>query len=190
LTKNGFDRSAYEVLKEGSVVKNRTLSWHGAPDVLQEFHMNTGVGKHNAKAPAKKTVETHRILDQQRFDNLSIAMHGEAFAHVKYLLYAEHARKSDNKELADSFEKTAKTERCEHFAEEARLAGLVGSDADNFKGESHEIDTVYLEFTQKSKVAGDTGAAARFEEIRHVEMSHRDVFKTALAKLESKLAGE
>ena len=43
---------------------------------------------------------------------------------------------------------------------------------------------MYLEFAQKAKVAGDTAAATRFEEIRHDEMRHRDAFKAALAKLE------
>ena len=108
---------------------------------------------------------------------------------MKYLLYAEHARKNGNKELGDLFEKTANTERFEHFAEEAQLAGLVGSDADNLKdaikGESYEIDTMYLEFAQKAKVAGETAPAIRFEEIRHDEMGRGDAFKTALTKLES-----
>lgn len=151
--------------------------------------MNTGVSKQNATATAEKTTETPGIFDRETLENLSTAMHGEAFAYVKYLLYAEHASKSGNKELADLFEKTANTERFEHFAEEAQLAGLVGSDADNlkdaFKGESYEIETMYLEFAQKAKVAGDTAAAARFEEIRNDEMGHRDAFKVALAKLES-----
>jgi rubrerythrin len=44
---------------------------------------------------------------------------------------------------------------------------------------------MYLEFTEKAKVAGDATAAARFEEIRHDEIGHRDAFKIALAKLES-----
>jgi len=148
--------------------------------------MNTGVSKQNATATTQQTTETHGTLDQMTMENLSTAMHGEAFAYVKYLLYAEHARKNGNKELADLFEKTANTERFEHFAEEAQLAGLLGSDADNLKdainGESYEIDTMYLEFAQKAKVAGDTAAAARFEEIRHDEMGHRDEFKSALAK--------
>lgn len=151
--------------------------------------MNTGVSKQNATATAEKTSETHGILDRKTLYDLSTAMHGEAFAYVKYLLYAEHARKSGNKELADLFERTANTERFEHFVEEAQLAGLVGCDADNLRdairGESYEIDTMYLEFAQKAKVAGDTAAAARFEEIRHDEMGHRDAFKIALAKLES-----
>jgi rubrerythrin len=154
--------------------------------------MNTGASKQNATATAKKTTETNGTLNQKTLDNLSTAMHGETFAYVKYLLYAEHARKSGNKELADLFEKTANTERFEHFAEEAKLAGLVGSDADNLKdaikGESYEIDTMYLEFAERAKAAGDAAAAARFEEVRHDEITHRDAFKGALAKLESNLA--
>ncbi len=136
-----------------------------------------------------KTTETHGTLDQKTLENLSMAMHGEAFAYVKYLLYAEHARKSGNRELADLFENTANTERFEHFAEEAELAGLVGSDADNLKdaikSESQEIDIMYLEFAQESKLAGDLVAAARFEEIRRDEIVHRDAFKIALAELKS-----
>jgi rubrerythrin len=151
--------------------------------------MNTGVSKQSTTATAEKTTETHRTFDRKTLDNLSTAMHGEAFAYVKYLLFAEHARKSGNKELAELFEKAANTERFEHFAEEAELAGLVGSDADNLKdaikGECYEIDAMYLEFAQKAKVAGDTAAAARFEEIRHDEIGHRDAFNSALAKLES-----
>src|SRR5579863_8407725 len=106
--------------------------------------MNTGVSKQNTTATVEKTRETYGILDRETMENLSIAMHGEAFAYVKYLLYAERARKSGNKELAELFEKTANTERFEHFAEEAELARLVGSDADNLKdaikGECYEID--------------------------------------------------
>jgi rubrerythrin len=152
--------------------------------------MDTGASKQKQRtATAKKTAETRGTLDQKTLDNLSTAMHGEAFAYVKYLLYAEHARKSGNKELADLFEKTANTERFEHFAEEAQLAGFVGSDADNLKdaieGESYEVDAMYPEFAQKAKVAGDTAAAARFEEVRHDEIAHRDAFKMALAKLRS-----
>jgi rubrerythrin len=72
-------------------------------------------------------------------------------------------------------------------AEEAQLAGLVGSDADNLKdaieGESYEVDAMYPEFADKAKVTGDT--AARFEEVRHDEIGRRDAFRTALAKLKS-----
>jgi rubrerythrin len=164
-------------------VKGQTVSWFSAANLFQEKHMNPGASK-NAAATAQKTTETQGTLNQKTLSDLSTAMHGEAFAYVKYLLYAEHARKSGKKELADLFEKTANTERFE-----AQLAGLVGSDIDNLKdaiqGESYEIDSMYLEFAQRAKIAGDAAAAARFEEIRHDEMGHRDAFKIALAKLES-----
>lgn len=125
-------------------------------------------------------------LNKTTADNLSAAMLGEAFAYAKYMLYAEHARQAGNEELAKLFEASAKTERFEHFAEEARLAGLVGSDEDNLKdalkGESYEVETMYREFSEKAAAAGDKVTADRFEEIRHDEMKHRDAFKAALAK--------
>jgi len=151
--------------------------------------MNTAVRLQKETATAEKTQSPKRNLDQKTIDNFSTAMHGEAFAYVKYLLYAEHARKNGNKELAELFETTAKVERFEHLAEEAELAGLVGSDADNLqdaiKGESYEVEIMYLEFAQMAKIAGNIAAADRFEEIRNDEMGHRDRFKIALAKLKS-----
>lgn len=131
-------------------------------------------------------------MNKTTMDDLSTAMHGEAFAYAKYMLYAHHARQSGNTELANLFETSAKTERFEHFAEEARLAGLVGSDADNLKdaikGESYEVDTMYRKFAEQATAAGDKAAADRFDEIRHDEMKHRDAFKAALARVE-KISG-
>jgi hypothetical protein len=43
--------------------------------------MNTGDGKQNAAAMVKKTTVAHGTLDQKTFDNLSTAMHREAFAY-------------------------------------------------------------------------------------------------------------
>ena len=120
-------------------------------------------------------------------DNLSTAMHGEAFAYAKYMLFAERARQNGNSELAQLFEKTAKEERLQHFAEEAGLAGIVGNDIDNLKdaieGESYEVETMYRDFAEQAGAVGDKAAADRFDEIRHDEMKHRDRFEEALAKL-------
>ena len=79
--------------------------------------MNTVSGLQKETATDEKTVPLKRALDRKTMEDLSTAMHGEAFAYVKYLLYAEHARKNGNTELAELFEKTAKVERFEHFAE-------------------------------------------------------------------------
>lgn len=131
-------------------------------------------------------------ISQKTQGNLSTAMHGEAFAYAKYLLYAHHARQHGNTELANLFRRAANTERFQHFAEEAELAGLVGSEADNLrdaiKGESYEVDTMYREFAEQAAAAGDKSAADRFEEVRHDEMGHRDAFKAALEKMEHKAA--
>lgn len=126
-------------------------------------------------------------MNKKTRDNLSTAMHGEAFAYAKYMLYAERARETGNAELSQLFEKTAKEELLEHFAEQAALAGLVGTDADNLKdavsGESYEVETMYRDFAQEAAASGDKAAADRFEEIRHDEVKHRDAFNAALAKL-------
>ena len=128
-------------------------------------------------------------LNEQTLTNLSTAMHGEALASAKYLLFAEHARKSGGPKLALLLEQTAKTERFEHFATEAKLAGTVGSNADNLKdaikGENYETTTMYREFAEQAEKAGDHAVAMQFEEIRQDEMKHRDAFTAALAKLET-----
>lgn len=126
-------------------------------------------------------------LSAQTQQNLATAMHGEAFAFAKYMLYAEHARKAGHPELAALFEETAKTERLEHLAEEAQLAGLVCSDEENLqdaiKGESYEVETMYREFAEQASASGDQAAAERFSEIRKDEMKHLDAYKAALEKL-------
>jgi len=123
-------------------------------------------------------------------DHLKTAMQGEAFAAAKYQLYADHARKSGNVELADLFERTAKVERFEHLVEEADLAQLVGDDVANLQdaiaGEAYEIDRMYREFAEQASAAGDHAAASLFEEVRRDEMGHRDAFKAALTKMRPK----
>lgn len=137
---------------------------------------------------AEKKVEIH----PQTAENLSSAMHGEAFAFAKYMLYAEHARRNGHQELADLFARNAHTERFEHFAEEAKLAGLTGSDEDNLrdaiKGETWEFEHMYPDFATAAKEAGDAAAESRFLEIRTDEGRHRDMFQAALEKLQSQPA--
>ena len=132
-------------------------------------------------------------LSNRTMEHLSTAMHGEAFAYAKYLLYAEHARQNGDGQLADLLEQTAKTERFEHFAEEARLSGLVGNDATNLgdaiNGEAYEVNTMYFRFAQEAATAGDGDAAKLFEEIRQDEMKHRDAFLAALAKVQTQQTG-
>lgn len=132
--------------------------------------------------------QNKKKMSEQTLQNLSTAMHGEAFAYAKYLLYAEQARRSGQPKLAELFEETAKTERFEHFAEEAALAAVVGTNSANLrdaiKGESYEAKTMYREFAQQAEQAGDHQVAQLFEEIRNDEAKHRDAFNAALSELE------
>jgi len=132
-------------------------------------------------------------LSKQTLEHLSAAMHGEAFAYAKYLLYAERARQDGSEELANLFEQSAKTERFEHFAQEAQLAGLVGGNVNNLKdaigGEAYEVNTMYFRFGREAATAGDGAAAQLFEEIRQDEMKHRDAFMAALAKAQPQREG-
>lgn len=121
--------------------------------------------------------------------NLVSAMHGEAYAYAKYMLFAEQARKHGRPELADLFERTARTELLEHFAEEAELAGIAGSDVENLRdsisGESYEVETMYLDFAEQAEAVGEQAAADRFREIRGDEMKHLKAFEAALQIIEA-----
>ena len=127
--------------------------------------------------------QTEKKLNDQTMANLSTAMHGEALAYANYLLFADHARKSGNLQLAALLEQTAKTERFEHFSTEAKLAGTVGSDIynlqDSIKGENYETTMMYREFSEQAEKAGDHAVAVQFDEIRQDEMKHRDAFRAA-----------
>lgn len=127
-------------------------------------------------------------MNEQTRNNLLSAMQGEAFAFAKYLLFAEQAHQSGHPDLAALFERTAQVERLEHFVEEAALAGLVGSAAENLRqaisGEAHEVDTMYREFAEQAEAAGENAAAERFREIRSDEAGHLAAFRAALASIE------
>lgn len=140
-------------------------------------------GRNAGTQPGEKSA-----LHQKTKQNLETAMKGEAFAHAKYLLYAEQARKNGHQEVADLFERAAKMERMEHFREEAELANLVETDPENLRnaivGESYETETMYKNFAEEARKVGDLAAAERFEEIRRDEAKHRDEFSRALSKLQ------
>ena len=133
-------------------------------------------------------------LSENTQTNLSTAMHGEAFAYAKYLLYAKGGATKWEYRIGKSIRTGRQDwERFQHFAEEAELAGLVGSDDDNLKdaikGESREVDTMYRKFAEQATASGDKAAADRFEEIRQDEMAHRDAFKMRWRKRRNKPSG-
>ena len=110
-------------------------------------------------------------------------MHGEAFAHAKYNLYADHAAQTGHPSIAKLFRGTAQVELREHFAGEAVLAGLVGSNranlTDAITGETYEAKTMYPGFAHQAAKAGDCFAARLFSEIANDEAGHAAAFTAA-----------
>ncbi|WP_440065563.1 ferritin family protein [Streptosporangium sp. OZ121] len=119
--------------------------------------------------------------------NLRSAMRGEAFAHAAYTLYAERARATGRPDLAVLFDRTARVELTEHFAEEATLAGLVRGTRSNLceaiAGETREGDRMYPSYARRAAAAGDTTAAELLTEIAHDELGHARAFTAALSAL-------
>lgn len=122
--------------------------------------------------------------------DLSSAMHGEAFAYAKYMLYAKEARAHGNTQLATLFEHTANVELNNHFATHAYEYGLLGSDQQNLRdsiaGENYETTTMYPQMAKRAQQAGDTKVATVFTAIGKDERTHRDRFRAALGELASR----
>jgi len=126
-------------------------------------------------------------LAPQTRKNLEAALHGEAYANLKYRAYADAARKAGNLELAALFEGSADIEAYEHFAREADALGLAGFDARNvadaMAGENYENTKQYIEFADQADKAGDKKVASLFRQIAADEGDHFQLFKEAFVKL-------
>lgn len=126
-------------------------------------------------------------LAPQTRANLEAAMHGEAFANLKYLRFAEVARESGDEELARLFESSANVEANEHFAREADALKLDGANAANLvdamAGEQYENVTMYVDFAAQAEAAGDLRAAALFRQIAADEGDHYERYRAAADRL-------
>jgi rubrerythrin len=125
-------------------------------------------------------------LSPQTRKNLETAMHGEAFANLKYLAYAEAARAHGDERLAKLFAASANVEANEHFAREADALGLGGSDVANLTdavaGEHYENSMMYAQFADDAEKVGDRKAASLFRQIAADEGDHYKQYKDALAE--------
>lgn len=127
------------------------------------------------------------VKAQQTKTDLDTALHGEALANAKYTQYGEHASAQGNAALARLFRGTAGVERQEHFAESAKLAGLVGTTRENLDkaiaGEKYEAQTMYPTFAKRAQAAGDTEAARLFRHNATDEAGHAHKFEQARSGL-------
>ncbi len=117
-------------------------------------------------------------------ENALTAMHGEAFAHASYLAYGEWAADTGEREVARLFRQTARVERYDHFAAEARLINFVGGNADNLRaaiaGEEEEATITYPAYAEQARRDGCAEAAELFTELAGDEAVHARRFRQAL----------
>lgn len=127
-------------------------------------------------------------MNAQTRENVITALHGEAFAHARYRVFAESARRAGEDELAGLFEGIATVEMREHFVELAELVELGGTGSENIQtaiqDENAEVEETYRRFAAQARSAGDEEVAARFDEIREDERAHLDALEAALERLE------
>ena len=115
--------------------------------------------------------------------NLSTAMQTEAFTHAEYLRFAAHARRNEYWDLAKLFQDAADTDRTEHFATEAEVAGLVRDDTDNVRHaveEKRAEAAMYHQFAKEATADGDFAAAALFEKMQAAAVDQTEGFEAAL----------
>jgi rubrerythrin len=119
--------------------------------------------------------------------NIDTAMHGEAEAYAKYTVWGKRAADKGNAGVGRLFDGNAAVERQEHFAEEAELAGFVGTTRENLTkaiaGEKYESTTMYPTFAQRAKAARDTEAARTFSHTATDEAGHARDFEQARDRL-------
>ncbi len=118
------------------------------------------------------------------------AMKNEAFAYLKYTMFAEQARKNGNEVLAGILEHTAEDEFEKHFKAHAKLYGLLKGDYENLinamSAEFVEATQMYQEMAKRAEAAGDKEAVKHFGEFARDEIEHRDIFKGAIAQQTTK----
>lgn len=121
-----------------------------------------------------------KVHAQRTKTNLDTSMHGEALAYAKYRLYGDNA---DHPAVGRLFRGTADVERGEHFAEQADLAGFVGTTHANLStaiaGERYESQTMYPTFAERAKAVGDTEASRVFTHNADDEAGHARAFEKA-----------
>lgn len=125
-----------------------------------------------------------QVRSPRTLANLDTAMHGEAVAHARYTLYADHAAADRRPALAALFRGAADVELREHFAGEGVLYGLVGATRANLTktiaGETYEATVMYPSFARRAAADGDYQAARLFRHNATDEAGHARAFQQLL----------
>lgn len=145
-----------------------------------------GVSLMVSQASAQGPASANTLSERTRA-NLDAAMHGEAYASLKYLRYAEVAEASGHPEIAKQFRDASNVEANEHFDREAYALGLGTTNAADLEeaiaGESYEASKMYIDFANQAEADGDLKVAAMFRQIAADEATHAAGYKASLESI-------
>lgn len=127
-------------------------------------------------------------MHPQTREHLMTAMRDAAFTFARYRLCAVQARHHGRQQLADLFDETATEAYFDHFAKEAILARLVGTEAENLhdliREEQRESDQLYRVFAEQAEAVGDIDAASCFRKVGEQERARQERLLTAMRNLD------
>lgn len=122
--------------------------------------------------------------------NLLAAFAGESQAHMRYLIYAERARKEGLPNIARLFEAVAYAERA-HATNHLRELGQVKGSVDNLQeaidGETFEVLEMYPVYQNDAAFQGESGAQRSHTFALEAEKIHAALYTSAR---ESAVAGK
>ena len=119
--------------------------------------------------------------------NLKAAFAGESQAHMKYLAFADKAKKEGYPEVARLFKAIAYAEQV-HAINHLRVLGGISSTAANLEaavdGENYEVVEMYPAFDVVAKLQEEKKAIRSFHFAMEAEKIHEEMYGDAKAKIE------
>ena len=120
--------------------------------------------------------------------NLLAAFAGESQAHMRYLAFAERARKDGFPNIARLFEAISFAEQT-HAISHLRELGLIKSTAENLQeavaGETYEVEEMYPAFQSTAQLQGEKGALRSETYALEAEKIHAGLYQRARAAVEA-----
>ena len=120
--------------------------------------------------------------------NLAAAFAGESQANRKYLAFAKKADSEGHSQAAKLFRAAAEAETL-HAHAHLKAMGAIKSTAENLQtavdGETYEFESMYPDFIKVAQEENNTAAVRTFTLANEAEKVHAELYKKALANINS-----
>lgn len=120
--------------------------------------------------------------------NLAAAFAGESQANRKYLAFAKKADSEGHTQAAKLFRAAADAETL-HAHAHLKAMGAIKSTAENLQaaveGETYEFESMYPDFIKVAQEENNTAAVRTFTLANEAEKVHAELYKKALANINS-----